>query len=80
MTQNVQMTHLLCYIVIKQAFEYKTKVFAFKGSLNRGIHLSPSEMNVRNSVLQVQLARIHLIKECVIYNFEQMISPLFGAC
>ena len=63
MTQNVQMTRLLCYIVKKQAFEYKTKISTFKGSLNRGIHSSPSEMNVQNSILQVQLARISLIIE-----------------
>ena len=40
----------------------KIKVFTFKHGLNRGIHLSPSELNKQNSVLQVLLARIRLIK------------------
>ena len=38
-----------------KAFQYKTKVFTraftLKHGLNRGIHLSPSEMNMRNSVI-----------------------------
>ena len=34
------------------------RAFTFKHGLNRGILLSPSEMNMRNSVLQALLARI----------------------
>ena len=43
----------------------------------RGIRLSPSEMKMRNSILQALLARICLIKECVIYSFTPVISVLF---
>ena len=46
----------------------KQKVFTFKHSLNRGIHLSPSKISMRNSVIQALLTRIHLMKECVIYT------------
>ena len=56
----------------------KIKAFTFKHRLNSGIRLSPSEMNMRNSVLQALLARIRLIKECVIYSFTPVISVLFG--
>ena len=43
----------------------------FKHGLNKGIHLSPSEMNniMWSSVLQVLLTRLHLTKECMIYSF-----------
>ena len=54
----------------------KLKAFTFKHGLNRGIRLSPSEMNMRNSVLQALLARIRLIKE----YFTPVISVLFGVC
>ena len=58
----------------------KTKAFTLKHGLNRGIRLSQSEMNMRNSVLQVLLARIRLVKECVIYSLTLVISVLFGVC
>ena len=57
------MACLLYYMVIKQAFQYKTKAFTLKCGLKRGIYSSPSEMNMRNSVLQALLTRIRLINE-----------------
>ena len=59
--KNAQMAYLLLYIVIKQIVEYKTKVFTFKHSLNRGIHLSLSAMNMQTSIIQVLLMHICLI-------------------
>ena len=59
---------------------FENKGINFKHGLNRGIRLSPSETNMRNSVLQVLLARIRLIQECVIYSFTPVISVLFGVC
>ena len=57
------MACLLYYIVIKQAFQYKTKGIYLKCGLKRGIYSSPSKMNMRNSVLQALLTRIRLINE-----------------
>ena len=68
---------LLCYNVYKQAFMFENKGIY---PLNRGIHLSPSEMNMRNSILQALLVRIRLVKECMIYMFTSVISVLFGVC
>ena len=58
------MDGLLCYLVIKQAFEYKTRVhvFTLRHSLNRGIHLSPIKINMRNSVIQALLTCTHFNK------------------
>ena len=42
--------------------------------LKRGIYSSPSEMNMRNSVLQALLTRIHLINEMRSYSF----TPIFS--
>ena len=54
-------------MVIKQAFQYKTKgICTLKRGLNKRIRSSPSEMNMRNSVLQVLLTRKRLIEECII--------------
>ena len=50
---------LLCYNVYKQAFMFeKIKPFTFKHGLNRGIYLSLSEMNMRNSVLQMPVVSV----------------------
>ena len=39
----------------------------FSATLKRGIYSSPSEMNMRNSVLQALLTRIRLINEmCIV--------------
>ena len=57
------MACLLYYMVIKQAFQYKQKAFTVKCGLKRGIYSSPSEMNVRNTVLQALLTCIRLINE-----------------
>ena len=62
-------------MVIKQAF-IKQKAFTFKRGLNRGIPLSPSEINMRNSILQALLTRICLIKEYLICSFMLIISVL----
>ena len=56
----------------------KIKAFTFNHGLNRGIRLSPSEINMQNSVLQALLACIRLIQECIIYSFTPVISALFG--
>ena len=40
----------------------ENKGIYFKRGLNRGIHSSPSEKNMRNSVIKALLARIRLIK------------------
>ena len=69
---------LLCYMVINKHLSMKIKVLTFIHGLNRGIHSSPSEMNIRNSILQVLLAHIRLIKECVIYSFSPIFLVLFG--
>ena len=69
---------LLCCNVYKQAF---IKAFTFKHGLNRGIHVSPSEMNMQNSVLPALLARIRLIKECMIYSYSYVPScHLYNIC
>ena len=58
------MACLLYYVVIKQAFQYKTKgIFTLKCGLKRGIYSYPSEINMRNSVLQALLTRIRLINK-----------------
>ena len=67
------MDGLLCYMIMKQAFEYKTKVFTFKHSLNRGIHLSSSKISMRNSVIQALLTHTRSIKEYVIYSNDFII-------
>ena len=53
------MACLLYCVIIKQAFEYEQKVFTFKHSLNIGVCLSPSEMNMRNSLLHALLTHMH---------------------
>ena len=50
--------------------DIKQKVFTFKHSLNREIHLSSSKISMRNSVIQALLTRIRLIKECAIFSFK----------
>ena len=57
-------------MVINDLSGIKQKVFTFENSLNRGIHSSPSNISMRNSVIQVVLTRIRLIKECVIFSFH----------
>ena len=75
------MACLLCYKVRKQALSIKQKAFTFKHCQNWGILLSPNEINMQNSVIQALLPRMHLIKECMIYNFTQMIHiSIFVAC
>ena len=59
-------------MVLNKSFSIKLKAFTFKRGLYRGNHLSPSDLNIRNSVLQTLLIRIRLIKECVIYSFTPM--------
>ena len=39
-----------------------------------GIYLSPSEMNMWNSILQVLLTHTHSTKECMIRSFITIIS------
>ena len=73
------MACLLYYMVIKQASSIKQETFTFKRGLNRGIHLSPSEVIMWNSVLQALLTRICLVKECFICSFMPIISVLLGA-
>ena len=63
-------------MVINDLSGIKQKVFTFKHSLNRGIHLSPSKISMRNFVSQGLLTRIRLIKECMIFSFTLV---LFGA-
>ena len=42
---------------------------------------TPNEINMQNSVIQAFLPCMHLLKECMIYNFTQMIHiSVFGAC
>ena len=60
------MACLLYYMVINNI---KQEIFTFKCGINRGIHLSPSEVIMQNSVVQVLLTRIRLIKECLICSF-----------
>ena len=58
----------IAYCIIwlyNKPFGIKQKAFTLKHGLNRGIHLSPSEINMQNSVIQALLTRIHLIKECM---------------
>ena len=57
------MACLLYYMVINKPFSIKQKAFTLKCGLKRGIYSSPSEMNMRNSVLQSLLTRIRLINE-----------------
>ena len=47
------MAYLLWYMIVKQAFEYKTKDIYLQTQPNRGIHLSTSEKNMQNFILQV---------------------------
>ena len=68
------MACLLYYTVIKQALSKKQETFTFKRGLNRGTHSSPSEMIMRNSILQTLLTRI-----CLICSFMLIILVLFGA-
>ena len=80
-----KMPKWLAYYVIKlesKLWSIKQKVFTFKHNQNWGIVLSPNEINIQNSVIQALLPFVCLIKECMIYNFTQMILVLllFGAC
>ena len=53
---------LLCYNYgYKKTFEYKTKCIYLQTQPKKGIHQSPSKINMRNSVLQVLLTciRVH---------------------
>ena len=59
------MACLLYYMVIKQAFQYKTKGIYLK-MRPKERNSSPSEMNMRNSVLQALLTRIRLIIDIII--------------
>ena len=59
-------------MVIK-SFEYKQKVFV-NLQIRIGIRLSPSEMNMWNSILQVLLTHTHSTKECMIRSFIPIIS------
>ena len=71
---------LVCYMALKYAFEYKkvfTLVFTFEDSLNRGIYLSPSKSNMRNSVTLALLTHIRLIKEYMVYLFTLKFLVLF---
>ena len=45
-------------MVINDLSDIKQKIFTFKHSLNRGIHSSPSKINMRNFVIQALLTRI----------------------
>ena len=75
-TQMLNMSFLLCYKVINKTSQLKA--FTFKFSINRGIHLFPSEVYMQNSILQALLTHICLIKECVIYSFTPTFSVLFS--
>ena len=62
------MPNMIClvyYMAIKQTFQYKTnlKAFTLKRRLKKGICLSPSEMNIWNSILQALLTHIRLINK-----------------
>ena len=54
---NSKVPKWIYYMVIKQAFEYKTMGIYFRRQPNRGIHSSPSKLSMRNSVILVLLTR-----------------------
>ena len=60
----------LAYFIIwlqNKPFSTKQKAFTLQCGLKRGIYSSPSEMNMRNSILQALLTRIRLINEMHTY-------------